>query len=327
MNHQRRSLALGSFALLATHPLHALAQAAARYPAGPVKVIVPFAAGGIVDVMARLVTEQMSQTLKQSFFIDNRPGGTSTIGTIALKAAPPDGQTILFGTSSLELLNPFLFKKLPYEVSDLQRISVIYDSSIALVVPKKIKVQNFKELIAYAKTRGDGMTFGSWGTGSSGHLFGSMLESAFGIKLVHVPYKGEIPALTDMSRGDLDMSWASPNGARTFREKGDSVVIGVTGASRSPGLPEVPTFAEQGYEAFKLGLYGVAYAPKGTPPAIIEQLQQAIHAAVTRPAIQERFATLGLVPVGNTPAEFDALFARERPVWQKLAAASGASLD
>ena len=326
MNRQRRALALAGAALCAIRPLQSLAQATA-YPSGPVKVIVPFAPGGIVDVMARLVADELGRQLQQPFYVENRPGATSTLGTAALKASAADGQTILFGTSSIELLNPFLFKKLPYQVADLQRVSVIYDSSIALVVPRKSKVGNFKELVAYAKSKGNGVTFGSWGAGSSGHLFGVMLENAFGIKLVHVPYKGEIGALTDMARGDLDMTWASPNGARTFREKGDSVVIGSTGSARSPALPDVPTFAEQGFESFNLGLYGVAYAPKGTPTAIVDQLQRAIHAAVVQAAVKERFATMGLTPVGSTPAQFDALFTRERPIWQKLVETSGATLD
>lgn len=300
-------------------------------PAGPVKLIVPFAAGGIVDVMARLVGERMAPLLKQSVFIENRPGATGALGVAALKAAAPDGQTILFGTSSIELLNPHLFRKLPYEVSDLQRISVIYDSSIALVVPKAANVRNLAEFVAHVKAKAKGakhgLTYGSWGNGSSGHLFGGMLENAFGLKLDHVPYKGEMAALTDMARGDLDMTWASPNGARTFREQGSSVVVAVTGSARSPALPDVPTFAEQGYDAFKLGLYGVAYAPRGTPAPLVERYQRAIREVVMRPEVKERFAQLGLLPVGNTPAEFGALFERERAVWQKLIQASGVTLD
>jgi len=301
------------------------------YPAGPVKLIVPFAAGGIVDVMARLVGERVAPLIKQSVFIENRPGANAALGVAALKTAAPDGQTILFGTSSIELLNPYLVRKLSYDVSDLQRISVIYDSSIALVVPKSTKVKSLAEFVAYAKNKakGDkqGLTFGSWGNGSSGHLLGGMLEAAFGLKLDHVPYKGEISALTDMARGDLDMTWASPNGARSFREQGNSVVVAVTGSARSPALPDVPTFAEQGYDAFKLGLYGVAYAPRGTPAAVIDRYQQAIQQVVRSPDVKERFAQLGLLPVGSTPAEFNALFARERPIWQKIIQASGVTLE
>lgn len=327
MNPRRRSLALAALAMGMAHPLRAFAQPASAYPKGPVKIIVPQSPGGIVDVAGRLIADQLAQQFKQSFFVENRPGANSTLGTAVLSNASPDGQTILFGTSSIEFMNPYLYKNLSFETADLQKISVVYDSSIALVVPKKLGVKNFKELVAYAKTKGDGMTYGSWGNGSSAHVFGVILENAFGIKLVHVPYKGELAALVDMSRGDLDMTWASPNGARTFQEKGDAVVIAVTGAARSPGLPGVPTFAEQGVDAFKLGLYGVAYAPKGTPPAIVARLQQGISQMLTLPSVRERFATLGLIPVGSTPEAFAALFDRERPVWQKLIAVSGATLD
>lgn len=328
MNLHRRSLTLAGVALCASPALLARTQpASGDYPAHPIKVIVPFAPGGVVDVMSRVLADAMSQQLKQTLFVENRPGATSTLGAAQLKSAAADGYTLLFGTSGIELMNPSLFKKLPYAVSDLQKVSVIYDSSIALVVPKKIGVNSFNELIAYAKRKGNGMTFGSWGTGSSAHLFGTLLENAFGIQLVHVPYKGEVAALTDMARGDLDMSWASPNGARTFRDKGDAVIIGVTGSGRSPGLPEVPTFAEQGFEALKLGLYGVAYAPRGTPRPVVETVQQAIQTALAQPAVRERFATMGLTPMGSTTAEFETLFARERSAWTQLIVSSKASLD
>lgn len=329
MNLTRRTLCVTG-ALLGSGlslPLTASAQTAAGYPGGPIKIIVPFAPGGIVDSMARLLGDQMATALKQSVFIENRPGASGSLGPAALKKAAPDGLTLMFATNALELFNPHMFKKLPYEGKDLERITVIYDSSIALVVPKSIKVTNIKELAAYAKTRPQGLTYGSWGNGSAGHLFGELLKGTLGVNMAHVPYKGEIPALTDMVRGDLDLTWASPNGARTFIEQGNSVVVGVTGNSRSPGLPQVATFTEQGISAFNLGLYGVAYAPAGTPRPIVEKLQQVIRDIVHRPEVRERFATMGMVPVGSTTAEFNKLFEQDRPVWQRLIQASGATLD
>lgn len=327
MNFRRRTLALAGMTAWLGQPLNALAQRPVAFPSGPVKLLVPFASGGIIDVTARWVGLQLGQVLNKPVHVENRPGASGALAAAALKTSPADGHTILIATNGLEVMNPFLFKKQAYEVSDLKRISIISESSIALVVPKKLGVTTLKELTAYVKGKGDGATYGSWGQGSSGHIFGSLLAQAMGVKMLHVPYKGEMAALMDLSRGDLDLSWASPNGARAARDRGDVVVIAVTGGVRSPGLPDVATFAEQGLESLKLGLYTVAYAPKDTPLPVVDALQQALVQVLAQPETKERFATMGQVPVGSTPAQFDTMIAREAPIWREAIRASGASLD
>jgi tripartite-type tricarboxylate transporter receptor subunit TctC len=298
------------------------------WPTAPVKVIVPFAPGGIVDVMARLVAERMGQGLGRNFVVENKPGANGGLGVQALAAAPPDGQTLLFTTSSTELINPWLYpKNLGYDPQKLAHVTVIYDSSIALCVAKETPVENLAQLVAFAKEKPQGLTFGSWGNGSSGHLFGELIKLKSGIRLDHVAYRGEVSALGDVVQRSLDMTWASPNGARNFRQSSGVRILGVTGRNRSPGIPEVPTFAEQGMGDFSLGLYGVAYVPAGTPRAVIDKIQREIRAVITAPEVKERFAGMGMIPVGNTPEEFKTLFQAEAATWKQIVDASGVKLE
>lgn len=169
------------------------------YPTRPVKVIMPFAPGGIIDVLGRLIADRLSARTGKNFLIDNKPGANTIVGTQALVASPPDGYTIMFTTNSSQVLNPLLYKSLPYNPErDLEAISILSSSSILLAVPTAMPVTDLKGLIEYARTKPNGLTFGSWGNGSSGHLFGELIAQKAGIKLTHVAYRGEVAALNEV---------------------------------------------------------------------------------------------------------------------------------
>jgi tripartite-type tricarboxylate transporter receptor subunit TctC len=291
----------------------------ADYPDRPVKIIMPFAPGGIIDVKGRLIADKLSAKLGKNFIVDNKPGAATILGTQALIQSPPDGYTIMFTTSGTELQNPLLYPNLPYDpVTQLQPVTITDTATNYLAVRKDSPINDFKSLVEIAKSRPQGLTFGSWGKGSSGHLFGELIKLKTGANLIHVPYRGELAALNEVIQGALDMTWASANGPKPFLEQGSVKLIGATGDSRVSSLPDVPTFAEQGWPDAKLGLYGIVYAPVGTPRPIVDFLQREIKQVVMMPDMIARFADMGLRPIGNTPEEARALFRREFLVWKEV---------
>lgn len=298
------------------------------YPARPVKIIMPFAPGGIIDVKGRLIADKLSARLGKNFIVDNKPGANTIVGTQALIQSPPDGYTIMMTTSGTEIQNPLLYPNLPYDpIRQLEPITVTDTASIILAARKDSAVTDFTSLIAVARARPQGLTFGSWGKGSSGHLFGELIKLKTGANLIHVPYRGELAELNDVVQGTLDLCWTSANGPKPFLEQGTIKLIAATGQGRTPGLPEVPTFGEQGWPDANLGLYGIVYAPAGTPMAIVYFLQREIKAVSETPEMQARFAEMGLIPINNTPEEARALFRREFLVWKDVVEKADIRLD
>ncbi len=302
--------------------------ARAEYPDHPVKIIMPFAPGGIIDVKGRLIADKLSSRMGKNFIVDNKPGANTTIGTMALIQSPADGYTIMFTTSGTELQNPVLFPNLPYDpIKQLQPITITDTATNYLAVRKDSPINDFKSLIEIAKSRPQGLTFGSWGKGSSGHLFGELIKLKTGANLIHVPYRGELAALNEVVQGALDMTWASANGPKPFVEQGTIKLIGATGDRRVESLPDVPTFAEQGWPDAQLGLYGIVYAPMGTPRPIVDRLQREIREVIYSPEILARFKDMGLRPIGNTPEEARAMFRREALVWKEVIEKADIRLD
>ncbi len=295
------------------------ARAEDPYPARPVHIIMPFATGGIIDVKGRLIADRLSAKFGKSFLVENRPGANTILGTQALIHSPPDGYTIMMTTSGTEIQNPLLYPNLPYDpLTQLQPITVTDTATNFLAVRKDSPINDFKSLVEVAKARPQGMTFGSWGKGSSGHLFGELIKLRTGANLIHVPYRGELAALADVVGGTLDMCWTSANGPKPALAQGLVKLIGATGDARVAALPDVPTFAEQGWPDAQLGLYGIVYAPAGTPRAIVDVLHDAFVAVVKSPDMEAKFADMGLRPIGNTPEEARALFRREYAVWKEV---------
>jgi tripartite-type tricarboxylate transporter receptor subunit TctC len=305
-----------------------IAARAEDYPARPVRIIMPFAPGGIIDVKGRLIADKLTARFGKTFIVDNKPGANTIVGTQALIQSPADGYTIMMTTSGTEIQNPLLYPNLPYDpLTQLQPVTVTDTATNYLAVRKDSPINDFKSLVEIAKSRPQGMTFGSWGKGSSGHLFGELIKLRTGANLIHVPYRGELAALNDVIQGTLEMCWTSANGPKPFLEQGTVKLIGATGDRRVASLPDVPTFAEQGWPDAQLGLYGIVYAPMGTPRPTIDILHKALVEAVTSPDIVARFADMGLRPIGNTPEEARALFRREFLVWKEVVEKADIKLD
>lgn len=298
------------------------------YPSRTVRIIMPFAPGGVIDVKGRLIADKLSARFGKNFVVENRPGANTILGTQALIQSPPDGYTIMMTTSGTEIQNPLLYPNLPYDpIKQLQPITVTDTATNFLIVRKDSPIHDFKSLIEVAKARPQGLTFGSWGKGSSGHLFGELIKLKTGANLIHVPYRGELAALNDVVGGTLDMTWTSANGPKPLLDQGLVKAIGATGSQRVATLPDVPTFAEQGWPDAQLGLYGIVYAPMGTPRPIVDALHDALVAAVKSPDLEAKFADMGLRPIGDTPEEARALFRREYGVWKEVIDKAHIQLD
>jgi tripartite-type tricarboxylate transporter receptor subunit TctC len=292
------SVALGSLALTSS---------AADYPDRPLRLIVPFSPGGLSDTGARLVAERMGQVLGQPVIVDNRAGAGGNIGTQAVAVAPADGYTLLLGFDGTLVINPHVYSKVPFNpLTDFAPIGKIGDVAPIIVVNPAVPAKNFQELVAYAKTREGGVSYGSSGVGSTGHLLVEMLNRRTGANFVHVPYKGGAQALADVVGGTLQMNSTSVAGAYPFIRQGQVRAIAVATAHRLTSLPDVPTLAESGLPGFELSGWIGLLAPAKTPPNVLSKLQSALHKALQAPELQERLVTLGIAPTLQTPSEFAA---------------------
>lgn len=313
---QRRALLASSMLCLP-----ALAQG---FPGRPLRLVSPFNPGGAVDVLNRLLAERMSADLGQPVVVETRPGANTVVGAAEVARAAPDGHTFMITTNSTHTNNPHLMRDMPFDVARaFAPITLLSWGSVLLLGPAAAPYRGLTGFVGWAREHGRPVTFGSWGTGSAGHLYGALLARQAAIAMEHVPYRGEQPAIADMLAGRLDTSFASPVGARPQLGAG-AQAIGTTGAQRSTGVPDVPTFAEQGLAGFDLPLFVAAWAPAGTPPAITERLRQSLARAVSDPVIRERMAEQGQRPELSTPEELLAVVARDTPRWGALIALSGA---
>ena len=294
------------------------------FPSRPVR-IVPFGtAGGPIDTIARLYAEKLRERWKQPIVIEAKPGASGTIAADFVAKAPPDGYTILFTLSLTHINNVVLQKAIPYDpVKSFQPLSQLATGGPALVAPAGAPFNDLKGFVAYAKAKPAGVTYGTWGTGSSAHLFGEMLAQQTGVKLVHVPYKGEAPAHLDMLGGTLDVAWANPGTARNHLKSGKIKVLGLTGSKRFEVLPGVALFTEQGFKGFDLDSWVGTYAPAGTPRPVVNEIAAALREATRQPDIRARWLDMGFEPLGNTPEEFAANHKADFPKWVEIINAAG----
>jgi tripartite-type tricarboxylate transporter receptor subunit TctC len=285
--------------------LAAGAPASAQYPDKPVRVIVPVAAGGGVDVMARLLAQKLSERLGQQFVVENRAGAAGVIGVKAVIASPGDGYTLLYTPSSLSL-TVAVHKTAPYDVEkDLTPIINVAVSPYALVVHPSVPASNLKEFIAYAKAHPDKLSYGSAGVGSASHLAAELFKNQTGIEMVHVPNKGMNPALIDLMGGQVQALFASVPGM--LSERGERVrPIAMAEKKRSALLPDLPTLDEQGLAGFEVGNWAGLLAPAGLDPAIVKKLHSEISNILAGADVMARIKTLGYDMIASTPEEFGA---------------------
>jgi tripartite-type tricarboxylate transporter receptor subunit TctC len=272
------------------------------YPNQTVKIIVPFVAGGGVDVVARIVAPRLAEELRQSVIIENRGGAGGMLGAAAVAQAPPDGYTLLFGTGSTHGTNSNVYARLPYDpVRDFVPVVLVSTSPLLLIVPPTLPANSVGEFIALARSRPRQLTFGSYGTGSVNHLGAELFNSTAKIEANHVPYRGSAPMLTDMIGGRLDYALDGVSTSLGYIEAGTVRLLGVAGPNRSPVLPEQPTIAEAGLPGFDTMVWFGLFAPAGTPKPIVDIINAKTNAVLALPQVKQSFAKLGIDPAGGGP--------------------------
>jgi tripartite-type tricarboxylate transporter receptor subunit TctC len=306
----------------------AQAAAAGQFPEHPIRLIVPFAAGGTSDVVARILGQELGKAWKTAVIIDNRPGAGGNIGAELVARAAPDGYTLLLGTVATHGINVSLYKKLSFDpVKDFAPVSLVASTPSVLEVNSSVPVNSVQELIAYAKRNPRKLNFGSPGNGSSHHLAGELFDSMAGVQMVHVPYRGTAAAMTDVLSGQIQVIFDTLPSAMPFVKSGHVKVLGVSSVRRDPALPNVPTIAEAGVPGYEIGSWYGILAPAGTPPAIVERISAEVRRIVRDPAVSARLAAQGATPVGSTPAEFSAFIKREIAKWAVVIKGSGAVVN
>jgi tripartite-type tricarboxylate transporter receptor subunit TctC len=289
-----------------------------NYPSRPVKIIVPFGAGGPTDVFVRELASELEKSLHQAFVIENRPGAGTTIGTDFVAKSTPDGYTLLMA-SSTQTVNETLYKAKPYELlRDLVAIAPLEENDLVLVVSPAVPARTLGELLALARARPGTLNFGSSGPGSNYHMAAELLKNLTGINIVHVPYKGSTGMRTDILSGQIQMLFDSIPTMAPLVKSGMVRALGTSGTARSPILPDVPTIAEAGVPGFQFSQWVGFMAPKGTPQPIIDLLHDTITAILSRPDIQQAWEKQGATPMVMTQPEFAAFMAAQVAKWAKV---------
>jgi tripartite-type tricarboxylate transporter receptor subunit TctC len=303
----------------------AMAQA---WPSKPIKWIVPFAAGGTTDILARTVGEKLAVALGQPVIIENKPGAGGGLGADFVAKSAPDGYTLLGGTISTHAINASLYKDLPYDpVRDFVPITLIARVPNMLVVNNDVPAKNVAELIVMMKKNPGKYTFASSGNGTSQHLSGELFKNIAGVDMQHIPYKGSPPALQDVMGGSVTMTFDNITTAWPLAKGGKLRALGVTTAKRSPVAPEVPTLAEAGLAGYEIGSWQGVFAPAGTPPDIVKRLNTEMVRIINLPEVKDKLLALGAEPVGNSSEEFTAFVKAEVVKWGDVVKKSGARVD
>jgi tripartite-type tricarboxylate transporter receptor subunit TctC len=322
MNHN--SLTLGAILALAA----GVAVAQPAWPVKPVTLIVPAAAGGTTDIAARLLAEPLGKALGQTVIVDNRAGANGNIAAVAVKRAEPDGHTLLMQYSGYHVISPHLSKaNTQWTLDDFRPVANVLSAPQVIVVREGLPVKTMAELIAKAKAAPGKLTFASSGNGSLQHVTGAMLEQQAGIQMVHVPYKGTAPALQDLLGGQVDMTFGTPPPFMPYIQSGKIRALAVTGKTRLPSLPNVPTAAEAGLPKLDASSWFGVFAPAKTPNAVVDRVQAEIAKIVSTPAFQQKAAELGARADFMAPAAFGAYVKAEDERWAQVVKASKIEAD
>lgn len=310
-------------AALAAAAISTAAQAQ-NFPDRPVKLIAPFPAGGLADVLARAVGDEMSKTLGQPVVVENRAGAGGNTGAAEVARAAPDGYTLLMSSAGILTANPFLYASMPFDAEKaFVPVSNVAEMSMLVVVHPKVQANSLKEFVALAKAQPNKLNFGSPGIGTTGHLGLAMLMHAADVKITHVPYRGAAPAVNDLIAGQIDGVVDNPPTVLGHIQGGRLRPLAVAAKSRMPQLPDVPTAAEQGVAGYEASSWFGIVAPAGTPAPVVARLQKAVAEAVKTKAMQERFTKSGARLVGDPSDAFGARIAAERKRWSEIIKAAG----
>jgi len=304
--------------LLAATSLAPAAFAQGTYPNKPIRMIVPYAAGGPTDVLARVMAQKLGDSLGQNVIVENKPGASGIPGTDAIAKAAPDGYTIGLSTIGPLAVNPSLFPNIPYDtLKDFAPLMLLARSYSMLAVHPSVPANNLRELVALAKANPGKYSYATGGVGTTQHLSGELLSNVAGIKMLHVPYKGEGAAQTDLLGGQVHMMFTSTIVANTHVKAGKLRAIAVASAQRLPSVPDVPTIAET-YPGFEVTAWFAMMAPAGTPEPIVKRLNDGLQAVLKSPEVVKKLEDLGAVPAGGPPSDLTALFRSELPKWRDV---------
>jgi tripartite-type tricarboxylate transporter receptor subunit TctC len=299
---------------------------AQEWPSKPLRIIVPFSPGGVADNSARVIAEPLAARLGQQVLVENRPGASGNIGTQAVAQAEPDGYTLLLGFDGTMVINPHVFAKVPFDtVRDFAPVTKLGDATLILVAHPSVPARNLAQLVELAKTKP--FAYGSSGTGGTPHLAGELLKQRTGAQLEHIPYKGGGQAMADVVGGQIPLVFTAIATAQQYVRTGRLVGIAVPSARRSSALPEVPTFQESGFAGFDVTSWVGIFVPAKTPAPVVEKLNREFEAALKTPFVRERYATLGIEPVGNTPAQFGEQVRADLARWAEVVKAANVKVD
>ncbi|KPU97539.1 ABC transporter substrate-binding protein [Variovorax paradoxus] len=324
--HALRQLGALSAAACAAGPLAALAQ-----NDKPITIVVPYAPGGTTDMLGRLIAQQLGTALGRTVIVDNKPGAGTAIGASQVARSAPDGSTLLVATSTTLAINPWLYKKLSYDpAKDFAPVGLIGAVPLMVVVHPSVPARTLAELVALAKSKPEGLSYGSAGNGSPQHLGAEMFKFATGTAMTHVPYKGSALALTDLLGGQLQLMFTDIAPALQHVRSGKLRALAVTSKKRQPTFPDVPTVAESrlpGTADFEAVAWQSIVAPAGTPAPVVERLSQEIAKVIAQPALRQKLENDGFEPGSSTPAQLAAYIRSESERWGQVIRASGATVD
>ena len=325
-NLSRRRFALAGAALAAA--CIAFPAAAQNYPARPVTIVVPFAAGGTTDILARVIGLALGKELGQPVVIDNRAGAGGNIGAQFAARAPADGYTLFMGTVGTHAINASLYRKMPFDpVKDFAPLTRVAMVPNLLVANPSKPYRNVKELVAYAKANPERVNFGSSGSGSSIHLSGELFNTLAKVDMVHVPYKGSAPAVSDLIGGQIDIMFDNMPSAIQHVRAGRLKALAVTTARRSPELPDVPTIAEAGVPGYEATSWFGMFATAGTPAPVLARVHAALARVLADPEVRRKIGEQGAEPYSEKPEQFAEFLRKESAKWSQVVKASGASAD
>jgi tripartite-type tricarboxylate transporter receptor subunit TctC len=312
---RRIGLILGAMLAAAACSSGALAQG---YPNRTVRIVVPYGPGGGVSILAQLVGNKMQELMKQPVVVDNRPGAGGNLGADVVAKSPPDGYTLLMHTSSMSSISS-LYSKLPFDpAKDLVPVSMVISTQFVIAGSMKNPATNLNGLVKLAKEKPAAYNFGSSGPGSSLHLFAEMFNSIAGIKMVHIPYRGDAPMVTALIGNDIQLAFLPQANGIANVQSNLIRGLGVTGTKRMTALPDMPTALEQGFKGLEVGSWVALFAPAGTSPDIVHTIQRALAQALTDPKAREWLVSTGQEPVGNSPEEFATIFKADQERFAKV---------
>lgn len=319
--------ALGACALAAGMAASSAAGAAEAYPSKPIRFVVPAAAGGPTEIVTRLLAERMTQSMGVSVIVEAKPGAGGNIGADAVAKSAPDGYTILMGTIGTNAINQTLYKSMPFQpLKDFTAVTQVVSYPLVVVVNPKLPIYSVADLIAYARANPGKLNRASGGSGTSMHMSGELFNEMAGVQMQHIPYKGSLPALTDVIGGQADLAFDSLVIAQPLIKAGKLRAIAVTGPKRSPAAPDIPTVAET-VPGYAMTSWIGVFAPAGTPRPIVDRLQQEIARALADPRVRVQLVSQAADPVASKPDDFARFTADETEKWAPVVKASGASVS